>query len=130
MQETPHHQAYLETEKTKAFMRKTWRYSLIGTLIVVTVAQIVASRWLFMGRLTVNEFEIMRATFFAVVSAVFFIPLMGLALAGLISLIPVKSYSYRQRFWPTALVTILVLQSLALTSSLYSWHVLASAKQT
>lgn len=129
MQEIPHHLTDLEPVVKRPFIGKTWQYSLLGILIVITAAQILVSRLLFIKRLTLDEFEIMRATFFAVVSAVFSIPLMGLALAALVCLIPVKTYSYKQRFWPIALVTILIVQSLAFFSGLYTWYVITSTAQ-
>lgn len=130
MQEIPHHLTDLEPVVKKPFMGRTLRYSLFGILIVVTAGQIVVQRLLFIKRLTIDEFEMIRATFFAVVSAVFSIPLMALVLASLISLIPIKSYTYKQRFWPIALVTILALQSLVLASSLYTWYIIASTRTT
>lgn len=111
-------------------MSKKWRYILLSILMVVTAAQIVVSRLLFFGRLTVDEFEMIRATFFAVASAVFSIPLMALLLASLITLIPIKPYTYKQRFWSIALITILVLQSLAFVSSLYTWYAITNIRPT
>lgn len=128
MQEISHHLADLEPVKARTFMRKPWRYSLLSILIAITVAQIVVSCLMYARRLALGNIEVMRATLFAVVMAVFSIPLMGLVLAGLISLISVKSYSYKQRFWPVALVTILILQTLAFTSSLYIGYLIITSK--
>ena len=40
------------------------------------------------------------------------IPGLALLLAMLISLIPVKGYGYRKRYWPFALVTVLIIETI------------------